>query len=125
MTANTNGPVTLVPSNRREFLRRDASLLGQVSTSPDFSQCWAVTITNISLTGMRLIGDFPNFSPGALYVRLDGIDVTISGLFVSQNQESLRIQISLDDLQLSELVERSDVYTSLVLQAVPDFLSSR
>jgi len=69
---------------------------------------------------MLLIGNIPQLSPGPLYVRLDGIDVTISGLFIMQSEAGLRIKISLDDLQLTELVMHSEIYTSLVLEAIPD-----
>ena len=79
-----------------------------------------VKVTNISLTGMLLTGKIPPCSPGPLYVRLDGIDVTISALFIMQSDGGVRVKIALDDLQLAELVVHSEVYTSLVLEAIPD-----
>lgn len=91
-----------------------------MSLTPDFSKSWVVNVTNISLTGMLLTGQIPQISPGPLYVRLDGIDVTIDALFIMQSEAGLRVQIALDDLQLAELVVHSDTYTSLVLEAVPD-----
>ncbi len=77
-------------------------------------------VTNISLTGMLLTGEIPQISPGPLYVRLDGIDVTIDALFIMQSEGGLRVKITLDDLQLAELVMHSEIYTSLVLGAIPD-----
>ncbi len=69
---------------------------------------------------MLLTGEIPQCYPGPLYVRLDDIDITISGLFIMQSEAGLRIKIGLDDLQLTELVVHSEVYTSLVLEAIPD-----
>lgn len=98
---------------------------GQLSLTPDFSESWATKVSNISLTGMLLTGKLPQLAPGPLYMRLDGVDITISGLFVSQGEGGLRIKIGLDDLQLAELVAHSDVYASLVLAAIPDYPSPR
>jgi hypothetical protein len=120
MTANTNRPDSSVPYNRREFSRRESSLSGRLSLTPDFSESWVVKVTNISLTGMLLTGKIPPCSPGPLYVRLDGIDITISALFIMQSDGGVRVKIALDDLQLAELVVHSEVYTSLVLEAIPD-----
>ncbi|WP_323796457.1 hypothetical protein [Nisaea sp.] len=53
-------------------------------------------------------------------MRLDGIDVTIDALFIMQSEGGLRVKITLDDLQLAELVMHSEIYTSLVLGAIPD-----
>ena len=120
MTANTNRPTSSKPLNRREFTRRTSSLSGRLSLTPDFSKSWVVKVTNISLTGMLLTGEIPQFPPGPLYVRLDGLDVTIGGFFIMQSEAGLHLKVTLDDLQLAELVAHSELYASLVLGAIPD-----
>ncbi|WP_156901336.1 PilZ domain-containing protein [Nisaea denitrificans] len=120
MTANTNRPASSKPPNRREFTRRASSLSGRLSLTTDFSKPWEVKVTNISLTGMLLTGEIPQIPPGPLYVRLDGLDVTIGGFFIMQSEAGLHLKVTLDDLQLAELVTHSELYASLVLGAIPD-----
>lgn len=125
MAANTNKPMTSVPGNRREFSRRDSSLLAEMSLSPEFSESWPAKVADISLVGMRLTGELPPIADGPVYVRLAGTRITINGHFISQGEGGVRIKMDLDDLQLAELVAHSDVYASLVLETISDDLPPR
>lgn len=113
------------PPERRDFARRDASLSGTLSLTPDFKQTWPVTVRNISLTGMHLVGDLPDIGDPTVYLRLDGTQSSIPCDRVSQNANGLRVKIELDNLEIDRLLQESDVYAALVLESIPDIFSAR
>ena len=125
MSANDQKSGTPSRAERRDFARRPTSLEGKLSLTPEFEETWPVTVRNISLTGMLLVGDLPEVNESRVYLRLDGTHSSIPCNRVSQNANGLRIKIKLDDLEIDRLLQESDVYAALVLESIPDIFSAR
>ncbi len=79
---------------------------------------------DISLIGMHIVGELPDFDSSRTYFRLTGTKTCIACDRVSQNDGGLRVKIELAHLELQNLILESDVYASLVLEAIPDELPS-
>jgi hypothetical protein len=91
---------------------------------PDFKESWPVAVQDISLIGMHIVGALPVFDSSRIYFRLAGTKTCIACERISQNDEGLRVKIELAHLELQKLILESDVYASLVLEAIPDELPS-
>jgi len=106
-------------TERRDFVRRRTALPCIISKTQDFKESWPVTVESISVNGMYLIGDLPDFGDTRTYVRFDGTDSCITCDPVTQNLNGIRLKIDLDPIDLGKLIGESDIFASLVLEVVP------
>lgn len=125
ITGKSKAPGAGSPGERRSFNRHLTKLAGHISIEPDFSQSWPIQIDNISLNGMRVTGDLPIMPAGNLHLRIDGTDSSIPCTRISQDSKGLRVKIDIDNLDIDRLLRESDVYASLILEAIPDNFSPR
>ncbi|UUX52247.1 PilZ domain-containing protein [Nisaea acidiphila] len=113
------------PVERRDFARRPTSLSGELSPTQGAGETWPVTVRNISLTGMLLVGELPVIENSRIYLVLEGTHSRIPCDLVSQNANGVRVKIKLDDLEIDQLMQESDTYASLILESIPGIYSAR
>ncbi|WP_308220066.1 PilZ domain-containing protein [Nisaea acidiphila] len=125
MSANDRKSRMPPPVERRDFARRPTSLSGELSPTQGAGETWPVTVRNISLTGMLLVGELPVIENSRIYLVLEGTHSRIPCDLVSQNANGVRVKIKLDDLEIDQLMQESDTYASLILESIPGIYSAR
>jgi hypothetical protein len=111
--------------DRREFFRRSSDIKGRLSSCAEFEPSWPVSIENISLSGMRLVGKVPQIEAENLYLRIEHTSVDIACRRITQIDDEIRVKVELKTLDVAQLLRESDLYAALTLEAMPESLGPR